>query len=774
MTTETAGLDGAATGVFTEPAPTVSSERLQQALLRHWALAGPRLRPLDSERDLNVLVDREFVLKITNPAEDPGVVDMEVRALEHVRACDPSLAVPALVPTQAGKPVAHLRDDSGRECLARLITVVPGAPLEGTRLDPDLAARVGEVSGRVSAALQGFFHPVAGRTLMWDIRRAPEAVRAAEGDVAVRLGGLADRVRPALEATRALPSWVQHGDVTLTNVLAGDDGRMGLIDFGDMHHTAAVCELAATLTSVLRGTGGSPERLWPLTEAVLRGYQRRRVLSTAEAEILGELVIARLLSTLAVSATRRERHRTNHRYITQYDTGSEQLLTALSALEPADLADRMVRLAGARDLAGAIAPQALPERRAAAMGGPLSPLFYRRPLELVRGEGPWLLSADGSRYLDAYNNVAVVGHAHPTVTNAVGTQLAALNTHSRYLHAGIVDLAERILATMPPPLDTCLFTTSGTEANELAWRLAVAATGGDGAIVAEHAYHGASAWMADLSSNEWPEGYRPRRVATYRAPHGPAAGLTAEVAAGRIEGAAAALEAEGGRAALVAADSQFTSEGILDAPASFLAGLVEGARTAGALSLADEVQSGYGRSGPRLWRFALAGITPDIVTLGKPMGAGYPIGAVVTRRDIARTLARDYEYFSTFAATPVAAAAGHAVLDVLEATGLPARAVEVGALLRERMREVAAAQPLLGEVRGTGLLAGVDVLSDGTRTSRAVAGELLDALVAEGILAGRTGPRGDVLKVRPPLVWEARHVEVFVEGLSGALRRLGG
>jgi 4-aminobutyrate aminotransferase-like enzyme/Ser/Thr protein kinase RdoA (MazF antagonist) len=774
LTTEAARPDSSASGVFAESAPVFSSDRLRQALLRHWDLPAPRLRALGSERDLNVLVDKRFVLKISNPAEDPDVVDMEVLALRHVHATDPALPVPALVPTNGGKTVVRVHDDAGRACLARMITLLPGAPLEGTRPGPALAARVGESAGRVSAALRGFFHPAAGRTLMWDIRRTPHVVGAVGDGLPPHLRDHAERVRPALEATRSLPSWVQHADVTLTNVLAGPQGSIsGVIDFGDMHHTAVVCDLAVTLASVLRGTGRTAQELWRLAEAVLRGYQRHHRLSTGEASILGELVVARLLTTLAVSAARSGRHPGNHEYITQYDEGSEEVLSTLTALEPAELGERMVRLAGARDLSGAIPAGELPARRAATMGGTLSPLFYQRPLQLVGGQGPWLFAADGTRYLDAYNNVAVVGHAHPAVTNAVATQMAALNTHSRYLHAGIVDLAERILATMPAPLDTCLFTTSGTEANELAWRLAVAATGGDGAIVAEHAFHGASAWMADLSSNEWPEGYLPPRVATYRAPHGPADVLTAAEAAGRLGRAAEALRAAGARPALVAADSQFTSEGILDAPGEFLNGLVSGAHAVGALSLADEVQSGYGRSGPLLWRFRLAGATPDIVTLGKPMGAGYPIGAVVTRRDIAQTLARSYEYFSTFAATPVAAAAGHAVLDLLDAAGLPERAVLTGDLLRARLREVAAAHPLLGEVRGRGLLAGVDVRSDGSRPSGAVARELLDGLVGQGVLAGRTGPGGDVLKVRPPLVWEARHVERFVEALDRALGTLG-
>ena len=201
----------------------------------------------------------------------------------------------------------------------------------------------------------------------------------------------------------------------------------------------------------------------------------------------------------------------------------------------------------------------------------------------------------------------------------------------------------------PPELDTCLFTTSGTEANELAWRMATAHTGGTGAIIAEHAYHGSSKWFADLSSNEWPGGLpaAPRRdlrgTARRNRRHGPRDRASAD------HGRRRTLRAAGDDPALVLADLGFTSEGILDAADEFLQGLVDGAHGAGALFLADEVQVGYGRIGPRLWRFAAHGLVPDFVTLGKPMGAGYPIGAVITRREIADRLARDYEYFSTFA-----------------------------------------------------------------------------------------------------------------------------
>jgi 4-aminobutyrate aminotransferase-like enzyme len=392
-------------------------------------------------------------------------------------------------------------------------------------------------------------------------------------------------------------------------------------------------------------------------------------------------------------------------------------------------------------------------------------------------KGPWLLAADGTRYLDAYNIVAVVGHAHPVVVQAVSRQLAVLNTHSRYLHHGLVELAERLLATVPGPLDTCLFTTSGTEANELAWRMATACTGGNAAVIAEHAYHGSTRWMADLSSNEWPAGHRPDHVGTFAAPRRSTGGTNHKIANERVAMAASALTDHGHQAALVLADLGFTSEGILDTLTGFAAGLVDGAHQAGALFLADEVQAGYGRVGPAFWRFAAAGITPDFVALGKPMGAGYPIGALITRREIADSLARDYEYFSTFAGTPAAAAAGLAVLDVLANERLPERAGPVGDHLRGRLRDLAGQDDRLGEVRGTGLIAGIDITGRPDARDRAgrraFARALLDGLRDQRVLAGLTGPDGTVLKVRPPLIWEPDHADLFVAAVADALVAMG-
>lgn len=758
-------------------APQLDQTRLRRLLADSWGLRSVGLRSLPSERDLNVLIDESYVLKVSNPAERAELVDLENVSLAHIQGVAPDLPLPRLVESTTG-PTASVIDAQDRRCLARLLTVVPGQPLEGNPITLDLAEQVGALAARTSLALQGLFHPAANRSLDWDVRRAPQVLATpgvldgldAQGRL---LAPHLPRLAAVAQATRSLPSGLQHADVTLTNILADNDRITGLIDFGDMHHTAAVCDLAVTLTSVIRNTADQqPHTTWELTAATLLGYQRHRLLSPSEVDVLGDLVLARLGLTLAIAARRAPSQTDNAAYIGQYDHRTREILSQWCAEGPDAVTDRLHRLTGTRHAprvdqvssVGELAPDLLARRRAA-MGGRLGPLFYSKPLQIVRGSGPWLFSAEGTRYLDAYNNVAVIGHAHPAVTQAVSRQLSAVNTHNRYLHPRIVELAERLLATMPESLDTCLFTTSGTEANDLAWRMATAHTGGNAAIIAEHAYHGSSKWFADLSSNEWPDGYRPAHVATFAAPRASTGDTDSSAAFSRIASAGERLTSVGDRPALVLADLGFTSEGILDAPSSFLAGLVEGTHAAGALFLADEVQSGFGRSGSCLWRFAVAGITPDFVTLGKPMGNGYPIGALITRREIAESLARDHEYFSTFAATPAAAAASSAVLDVLETSRIPQRAVVVGEHLRNRLRALGTRTDLIGDVRGFGLIAGVDLIAPRGRHDREFAESVLDDLVVRGVLAGLTGPNGTVLKIRPPLIWEEDHADQFVEAL---------
>jgi len=420
-------------------------------------------------------------------------------------------------------------------------------------------------------------------------------------------------------------------------------------------------------------------------------------------------------------------------------------------------------------------------RRRARVLGPAYRLFYERPLHLVRGEGAWLFDAGGRRYLDCYNNVASVGHAHPAVLEAMAAQAARLNTHTRYLHENIVAYAERLGALLPDGLDVCMFTCTGTEANDLALRIARAVTGQRGAVALADAYHGHSAEVFPLSTEDCPAGDRPPWLAVVSAPDDYRAGARDHAEAfaaergAEVAAAARALDERGAAPALFICDGIFSSNGVLTPPPAYLREAYRGIRAAGGLAVADEVQSGLFRLGERAWGFESAGVVPDIVTLGKPLGGGYPLAAVVTRRDIAEAFARRYHYFNTFGGNPVAAAAGLAVLDVIENEGLPAQVEATGRYLADGLRALQSRFALIGDVRGRGLFLGVELVRD--RATREPAGEeagrLRERLRENGVLLGTTGPHGNVIKIRPPLVFGREHADLLLQALDEGLAWLG-
>jgi 4-aminobutyrate aminotransferase-like enzyme len=607
----------------------------------------------------------------------------------------------------------------------------------------------GAVSARLAKALQSFGHPAGYRRLDWDPRQVSSLQQyvdqVPDGTRRPLLRALTDRFADLPQVTRGLPSSVFHADVTLSNVLMAADGITGVIDFGDMHHTARVADLAISLTSLLRESTD----LWTDAQQFLDAYQRTLPLEPAELDVLGELVLARCVASILISAWRAPLYPDNEEYLTSLVAGSRQVLDQIGDLTRVELAARFHRLCGTSRVVP-VGDPLLPARRKAALGGALSPLFYREPLQPVRAEGAWIHTADGRRYLDAYNNVPVVGHAHPAVVQAISRQAAVLNINSRYLHPHAVELAERLLDSMPDGLDTCVFVNSGSEANDLAWRMAKLATGGSGAIVADLAYHGVSEATAAWSTNTYPPSARPGHIGIFEAPR---ADEGFDEARSRVRAAADELSRNGHRVALLAVDSVFSSAGILTPDAGFVRGLQDEVRAAGGLFLADEVQAGFGRGGQNLWRFLDFGLTPDFATLGKPMGNGHPVAALITRREIAERFAAVDEFFSTFAGNPVSCVAALTVLDVIEQTGLVARSGALGEMLRTGVRRIAPE----AVVRGQGLMVGVE-LPD--------AAGFAERLREYGVLVGTTGPGGGVLKIRPPLIWTEHEVTYFLRAFG--------
>lgn len=416
------------------------------------------------------------------------------------------------------------------------------------------------------------------------------------------------------------------------------------------------------------------------------------------------------------------------------------------------------------------AEQAMIARRQKLLG-PAYRLFYERPVHLVSGQGAWLFDAQGERYLDCYNNVASVGHAHPAVVQAMTAQASQLNTHTRYLHETVLDYAESLLATMPAELGHVMFTCTGSEANDLALRIAKAHTGGEGVVVTSFAYHGVTSALAELSPALGEGVPLSTRAAVVSAPDiyrgGPEA---AAQFAKNVAQAFADLQARGVKPAALLVDTMFTSDGVFADPAGFLTAAVDAARAVGAVFIADEVQPGFGRTG-QMWGYGRHGVVPDIATLGKPMGNGHPLAGLAIRPELLTQFAQRTRYFNTFGGNPVSAAVGLAVLKVIKDEGLIDNARVVGARLLDGLRALASRHTLIGDVRGAGLSVGVELVLDrGDRTpATAATGRLVNALREHRVLISASGPSANTLKIRPPLCLSAAQVDLLLDTLDRVL-----
>ena len=413
--------------------------------------------------------------------------------------------------------------------------------------------------------------------------------------------------------------------------------------------------------------------------------------------------------------------------------------------------------------------------------GPSLSIAYHEPLEIVRGAGQFLYDDLGHAYLDCVNNVCHVGHCHPRVVAAAARQMAILNTNTRYLHGTIVEYLKRLTATLPEPLSVCYLVCSGSEANELALRLAQAHTGGDEFIVIDHAYHGNTARLVDLSpyKHDGPGGkgapsyvHPVQMPDPYRGPHrsGDAGARYAEDVSRTVR----ELRERGRQVAAFIAESALGCGGQVVLPDGYLARAAATVREAGGVFIADEVQVGFGRAGSAFWMFETQDVIPDIVTMGKPIGNGHPLGAVVTTPEIAASFDNGMEYFNTFGGNPVSCAAGLAVLDVIRDEGLQARAAAVGEHFLTGMRALTDRHEVIGDVRGQGLFLGVELVRD--RETRAPADReasyVVERMKDAGILLSTDGPFHNVLKIKPPMVFTEADAARVVATLDRVLSEL--
>jgi 4-aminobutyrate aminotransferase-like enzyme/Ser/Thr protein kinase RdoA (MazF antagonist) len=727
---------------------------------------------LVSERDQNFALlsgdGQRFVLKIAKSDEDPALLDFQNAALRYLHERVSTVSLQRIVPSLAGTDVTGVCDSVGRAHRVRLVSWLEGDLFaDAAPRGPKLLASLGRTLAELDAAFGGFSHAAMNRELHWDLRHVALALRhlplltEEQQHIVKRFQAEWEQVRWS-----ELRAGVIHGDPNDHNVLVRNGLVSGIIDFGDMVHSAVVCDLAIAIAYAMLG---EPE---PLTAAatVTAAYHERHALTAAEIGALFPLVLARLCMTVCYAAYNALAKR-GDAYQTIHEVAAWELLRRLQ-----DLPAATVR-AAFHDACGT-GPRMLAARRRL-LGGSLS-LSYDQPLNIVRGSMQYLYDEHGRRFLDAYNNVPHVGHCHPHVVQAACAQMAVLNTNTRYLNELVNSYAQRLVATLPGALKVCFFVNSGSEANELALRLARAHTGHQPLIVLDHAYHGNTNTLMDISPYkqqgtgahstppwvrvaELPHLYR----GPYRRDDAAAGEKYAQAVAGIVEG----LRREGQGLCGFIAESWPSVGGQLELPQGYLPAVYRAVRAAGGVCIADEVQTGYGRLGRHFWGFEAYGVEPDIVVLGKPIGNGHPIGAVVTTPRIAASFDNGLEFFSTFGGNTVSCAIGLAVLEVLRREHLQAHALEVGEHLLHGLHQLLAQHPLIGDVRGAGFFLGVELVRDrGTlEPATEATARIVNHMRAKGVLIGSEGASHNVLKIRPPLPFSREDADLLLHALDEAL-----
>ena len=747
-----------------------------------------------SERDQNFRIETAggsgFIFKVANVDESSDVIDFQLGALRHIARMAPALPVPRVVKSGRGRDFDTVRFSNGCSHDVYLLTCLDGMLLSDTGVCADSATRrnIGQLLANIDLALRSYFHPAAMQEHPWNFETCPrlrhltqhiESVEA-RAEVDEIFEHMSDIVIPRLQSLR---HQVIHQDAHTDNILVDPDDPTritGLIDFGDLLYGTLVAEIAVACDSI--PYGGSD--IAPAAAEIVASFDSVLALEEEEVELIFDLVCARNALTATIAAAR----------IALTPEQPVHIQSPLAFVDNLRELQRVGRKGFTRRLRTACRFPAycpktpheslsegeearLVDARRSLMGRNTTH-FYERPMHFERARGPWLYSTDGHRYLDCYNNVPQVGHCHPHVVRAIARQAAALNTNTRYLYSSALEYADRLTSKLAPHLSACIFVNSGSEANDVAWQMAKLITGNSGAVIMEDAYHGVTDVIRQFSPGR-PETKLPAFLKglivpdPYRGPFREDDPALLQKYAADGDRAIAELETSGHGVAAFMIDSALCSSGVPDVPDGYMRAIEKKIRAAGGLMICDEVQSGFGRMG-QWWGHEHHGVRADIVTMGKPVGNGHPLGVVVTTQEYLNRFMDKSRLFSTFGGNTVACAAGNAVLDVIEQEKLVERSKNVGNYLRSEIMKLAAKHMLIGNVRGHGMVTGLEFVTDRAERSPATAAtaRLVELMRQEHVLVGSEGRDANVLKLRPSLVFEREHVDVFVESLDRSLDAL--
>ena len=739
--------------------------------------------PLPSERDQNFALRsasrEQFVLKIANAEEQFEFLDLQNQLIQFLAARNLDLEFPRIVQTKAERAIGTIKSEDGHQHFVRLLTWIDGVCLAKVeRHDRKLLSSLGRALAQMDAALAQFSHAAAHRSFYWDLRHARLAREL--------IGLLPEPRRFMIEGFfrewekidwSSLRFSIIHNDANDYNILVSQRPEQrvnAILDYGDVVHTATICDLAIALAYVMLD---KPDPIGAAAQ-VVAAYHETYPLTETEVEALHTLAVTRLCCSVCFAASQTHDAPDNE-YLNISNAPAWRLLEKLSSVS-LDWPTRIFRYAcglpvvkGQDSRQRRTSVELLAARRRHL--GPSLSISYQSPLHIVCGSRQYLYDAGGGRYLDCVNNVAHVGHSHPLVVRAASEQMAILNTNTRYLHEHLIEYTERLTATLPEPLSVVYLVNSGSEANELALRMARAHTGGNEVIVVDSAYHGNTSAMIDLSPYKFDgRGGRGCPSWVHKVPmpdvyrgahHGPDA---AKLYADYVIEAARKIADTGQSLAAFFCESALSCGGQIILPRNYLSDVYTAVRNAGGVCVADEVQTGFGRAGTHFWMFETQGVVPDIVTLGKPIGNGHPLGAVITTREIAASFANGMEYFNTFGGNPVSCAVGLAVLDVIRDEELQQNALEVGDYLKQELRELQNKHSLIGDLRGLGLFLGIEFVRDPETLEPAdsEAAQIVEHMKERCVLLSTDGPYHNVIKIKPPMVFSKADADLLISGLD--------
>ncbi len=768
--------------------PNFTNEALLPLLQQHYQLTGS-LQSLASYCDQNLLLQTDkqtFIVKIANSTESEIELNMQNAAMMHLVSKD--LPVPKVVENLQGQFITEISDSQQQGFYLRVLSYLPGhfyAQLKPGSANPALWTDLGQFMAKVALGLADFQHQGAFRYFDWDLAHGYAICQDKRQYLNTEQRQLVDYFLASYKAQvlpllAKLPRSVIHNDANDHNLLVDSTSTAskitGLIDFGDMVYSHTVNELAITASYAML------EQTDPLAalKNVVRGFYAHYELNQDEFEVLISLISLRLCCSVCNAAQAIQAQPKND-YLLVSNKAAWQLLAYLKQQNFFAISCQLKAACGIDPDPGKTKAE-ITAIRQKNLGKTLS-LSFKEPLKIVRGQGAYLYDEQGNAYLDMVNNVCHVGHCHPKVVAAGQEQMAKLNTNTRFLHDNLVDYAEKLLATMPAPLSVCMFVNSGSEANELAFRLAKNYTGSRELLTVDGAYHGntsacinASPYKFDGPGGEGTAEYVHKVLLPdpYRGKYQGNNQASATAYAQDIQRVIVELAEQGRKPGMFICESLQGVAGQIIMPDGYLQAAYQYVRAAGGVCIADEVQVGFGRVGTHMWGFETQQVVPDIVTLGKPIGNGHPMAAVITTAAIADAFVTGMEYFNTFGGNPVSCAIGMAVLDVIEDENLRQNALTTGNYLQQQLTQLQHEFHIIGDVRGRGLFIGVELVLD--RDSKAPATELTAALVEymkqQRIILSTEGPYYNILKIKPPIVFSKQDADIFINALRHGLHYL--